>query len=156
MWRSGVGADRPINEFGASMSNSKRFLRAVATVLCAATAVLLTAETPASRMIGVFFDWQSAELTNDAKEILRDTVEAARRARSTRIELTAFSAMDESVRDKLLAARRAASVRAEIARLGFKGEIVAMGGQAPKLPSPSIGTSDAFSRRVVLRLDSPR
>jgi outer membrane protein OmpA-like peptidoglycan-associated protein len=106
-------------------------------------------------MIAVFFDWQSAELTNDAKEILRDTVEVARRARSTRIELTAFSATDESARDKLLAARRAASVKAEIARLGFKGEIVAIGGQAPKLSSPSIGAGDAFNRRVVLRFDSP-
>jgi outer membrane protein OmpA-like peptidoglycan-associated protein len=137
------------------MSNSKRFLGAVATVFCAATGLLLTAETPvtASRMIAVFFDWQSAELTADAKAILRDTVEAARRGRSTRIELTAFSAVDESDRDRLLAARRAASVKAEIEGLGFKGEIVAIGGQAPKLPSPSIDAADTFNRRVVLRLD---
>lgn len=108
------------------------------------------APLPASRSIVLFFDWRSAELTADAKAIVRDAVAAADRA--TRIELTAFSAPDESMRDPLLASRRAASVKAEIARLGFKGDVVAAGGQAPKLASASLGPDDTLSRRVVIHL----
>ncbi len=110
------------------------------------------APLPASRSIVLFFDWRSAELTPDARAIVGDAVAAADRDRSTRIELTAFSAPDESMRDPLLASRRAASVKAEIARLGFKGDVVAAGGQAPKLLSASLGPDDTLSRRVVIHL----
>ena len=110
------------------------------------------ASVPALRSIVLFFDWRSAELTADAKAIVSDAVAAADRDRSTRIELTAFSAPDESLRDPLLASRRAASVKAEIARLGFKGDVVAAGGQAPKLASASLGPDDTLSRRVVIHL----
>ncbi len=99
---------------------------------------------PAPRSIVLFFDWRSAELTADAMAIVSDAVAAADRDRSTRIELTAFSAPDESMRDPLLASRRAASVKAEIA--------VAAGGQAPKLASASLGPDDTLSRRVVIHL----
>jgi len=85
------------------------------------------ASVPASRSIVLFFDWRRAELTRDAKAIVGKAVAAAKRDRSMRIELTAFSAPDEWTRDRLLASRRAASVKAEIVRLGFKGDIVTTG-----------------------------
>lgn len=112
------------------------------------------AEMQASRSIVLFFDWRSAELTSDARAIVRDAVAAAERDRSMRIELTAFSAPDEWMRDRLLASRRAASVKAEIARVGFKGDVVATGGQEPKLLSASLGPDDTLSRRVVIHLAS--
>jgi len=111
-----------------------------------------TAPMQASKSIVLFFDWRSAELTPDARAIVGDAVAAAERDGSMRIELTAFSAPDEWTRDRLLASRRAASVKAEIARLGFKGEIAASGGQAPKLASASVGPDDTLSRRVVIHL----
>jgi hypothetical protein len=109
---------------------------------------------PASRSIVLFFDWKSAELTRDAKAIVGKAVAAAKRDRSMRIELTAFSAPDEWTRDRLLASRRVASVKAEIVRLGFKGDIVTTGGQPQNLLSASLSPDDTLSRCVVIHLAS--
>jgi len=95
-----------------------------------------------------------AELTRDAKAIVGKAVAAAKRDRSMRIELTAFSAPDEWTRDRLLASRRAASVKAEIVRLGFKGDIVTTGGQPQNLLSASLSPEDTLSRCVVIHLAS--
>jgi outer membrane protein OmpA-like peptidoglycan-associated protein len=110
----------------------------------------VTSPVLAPQSIVLFFDWQSAELTPDAKAIVGDAVAAAKRDRSMRIELTAFSAPDEWTRDRLLASRRAASVKAEIARLGFKGDVVATGGRPPKFLSASLGPDDTLTRRVII------
>jgi|SRR5262249_14574151 len=99
----------------------------------------------------LFFDEQSAELTLEAQAIVRSVVKAAERTQAGRIELSAFSAPDEAKQDALLAAHRAAAVAALIERLGFEGDIVAVGGPEPKLAPIGVG-DDTLDRRVVLRV----
>ena len=104
------------------------------------------------RNIVLFFDEDSAALTDDAVVIVHDAVRAAERAGSFRIALTAFSARGELKRDPQLAARRAAAVRRVIEDFGFDGDVVASGGQNPKLLSASL-RDDTLNRRVVIQLD---
>src|SRR5262249_32525754 len=106
----------------------------------------------APRNIMLFFDEDSAALTDEAKIIVHDAVRAAERDGSFRIALTAFSARNELKRDPQLTARRAAAVRREIEDFGFEGDVVATGGPEPKLLSLRLG-DDTLDRRVVIRVE---
>ena len=103
------------------------------------------------RNIVLFFDEDSAALTDDAVVIVHDAVKAAERAGSFRIALTAYSARDELKRDPQLATRRAAAVRRVIEDFGFDGDVVA-GGQDPRLVSAN-RVDDTLNRRVVIHLE---
>ena len=98
--------------------------------------------------VALFFDVQSDALTPEAQAVLRDVVRVAEHTQASRIELAAYSAPAEMKRDRFLPSRRAAAVSAYIEQLGFEGDIVAVGGPDPKLPT--IGLDDTLNRRVVL------
>jgi len=109
------------------------------------------APAPAPRQFIVFFDWDSARLTDQARNIIRQAAEAARRDGYARIDLTGHA--DRSGADNYnvrLSQRRADAVKAELQRLGINaGEITTTArGEAQPLVQTADGVREPQNRRV--------
>ncbi len=99
----------------------------------------------------VFFGWDSAELTPEARSVVQAAAQSARESRATRIELTGHA--DRSGPDAYnlaLSQRRAEAVKAELVRLGVAaGQIgaTARGETQPLIPTAD-GVREPQNRRV--------
>ena len=99
----------------------------------------------------VFFGWDSAELTPEARSVVQAAAQSARESRITRIELTGHA--DRSGSDAYnmgLSQRRADAVKTELTRLGVgAGQIgtAARGESQPLVPTAD-GVREPQNRRV--------
>ncbi|MBL6458495.1 OmpA family protein [Belnapia sp. T6] len=115
------------------------------------------APPPASvaRTFLVFFDWDRADLTDRAREIITEAASAARRVSATRIEVAGHADRSGTpVYNQRLSERRAQVVAAELVRHGIRREeigITAFGESRPLVPTAD-GVREPQNRRVEIVL----
>lgn len=99
----------------------------------------------------VFFDWDKALLTPEARKIIGDAVAAAKKSGAAQAMVVGFTDRSGSPEYNLrLSVRRAESVRAEMVRLGFPAggiKIEGRGEADPLVPTPD-GVREAQNRRA--------
>jgi outer membrane protein OmpA-like peptidoglycan-associated protein/outer membrane protein W len=99
----------------------------------------------------VFFDWDKADLTAEAKQIIATAADNAKKGNISRIRATGHA--DRSGPEKYnmrLSMRRAQAVKAELVRLGIPEKdiaLVAKGETEPLVPTPD-GVREPQNRRV--------
>ncbi len=102
----------------------------------------------------VFFDWDSAVVTPEAMDVLRQAVDYARTGGIARIQLTGHADRSGPATYNMgLSQRRADAVRTEITGLGFGGTVntVARGEQDPLVQTED-GVREPQNRRVEIEL----
>ncbi len=110
-----------------------------------------TTETAAARTYLVFFDWDRADLTDRARQIVAEAAAASTRVRTTRIEVQGNA--DRSglpAYNQRLSLSRARAVAAELVRRGVPQEeinIQAFGDTRPLVPTAA-GVREPQNRRV--------
>ena len=109
----------------------------------------------AARTYLVFFDWDRADLTDRARQIIAEAAQATTRVQVTRIEVSGHT--DTSGTPKYnqgLSVRRAQAVAAELVRLGVpQASITAQGfGQTKPLVATGPGVREPQNRRVEIVL----
>jgi len=110
---------------------------------------------PPPRTFLVFFDWNRADLTARARQIIAEAAQARTRQAVTRIEVTGHTDTSGSaVYNQGLSVRRANAVAAELVRLGVpRGEITARGvGETQLLVPTPDNTREPQNRRVEIVL----
>jgi len=120
------------------------------------TAPVAAAVAPApARTFLVFFDWNRADLTARARQIIAEAAQARTRQAVTRIEVTGHTDTSGSAQyNQGLSVRRANAVAAELVRLGVpRGEITARGvGESQLLVPTPDNTREPQNRRVEIVL----
>ena len=122
-----------------------------AAMPAAAPAAAPAAKVAAPRNYLVFFDWDKADLTAEAKKILATAAEDAKKGGVTRIQATGHA--DRSGPDGYnmkLSQRRAQAVKSELTRLGVAAKdiaVVAKGEREPLVPTND-GVREPQNRRV--------
>ncbi len=118
----------------------------------AAVPVPAPAATPAApRNYLVFFDWDKADLTAEAKKIIATAAEDAKKGNIARIQATGHA--DRSGPDAYnmkLSMRRALAVKSELTRLGIAEKdiaVIAKGEREPLVPTAD-GVREPQNRRV--------
>ncbi|WP_207538179.1 OmpA family protein [Sabulicella rubraurantiaca] len=103
----------------------------------------------------VFFDWDRADLTDRARQIISDAAQNSRRVQSTRIEVSGHADRSGTPQyNQRLSERRAEAVAAELVRNGVsRGEITvqAFGESRPLVPTAD-GVREPQNRRVEIVL----
>ncbi|GGJ42989.1 membrane protein [Neoroseomonas lacus] len=119
-------------------------------------APLPAAAAPApARTFLVFFDWNRADLTDRARQIISEAAQARTRQAVTRIEVNGYTDTSGSAQyNQGLSVRRANAVAAELVRLGVpRQEIVAQGfGETNLLVPTPDNTREPQNRRVEIIL----
>jgi opacity protein-like surface antigen len=121
----------------------------------AAPAPVPAAAPAPARTFLVFFDWNSAELTARARQIIAEAAQARTRQQVTRIEVNGHTDTSGSAAyNQGLSERRAAAVAAELVRLGVpRNEIVTRGfGESQLLVPTPDNTREPQNRRVEIIL----
>lgn len=115
----------------------------------------VAAPPPVARTYLVFFDWDRADLTTRAREIIAEAANASRTVQTTRIEVQGHA--DRSGSDAYnmrLSRRRADNVAAELVRRGVNRNIItiqAFGESRPLVPTAD-GVREPQNRRVEIIL----
>lgn len=121
----------------------------------AAPAPVAAAAPAPARTFMVFFDWNRADLTARARQIIAEAAQARTRQQVTRIEVTGHTDTSGSAQYNMgLSVRRANAVAAELVRLGVpRGEITARGvGESQLLVPTPDNTREPQNRRVEIVL----
>ena len=103
----------------------------------------------------VFFDWDRADLTERARQIIAEAAQATQRVQVTRIEVNGYTDLSGTVRyNQGLSVRRANAVAAELVRDGVaQNEIVTRGfGESNPLVPTAQGVREPQNRRVEIIL----
>ncbi len=109
----------------------------------------------AARTYLVFFDWDRADLTDRARQIIAEAAQATTRVQVTRIEVSGYTDRSGTVRyNQGLSVRRAQNVAAELVRLGVpRSAITAQGfGENNPLVPTAQGVREPQNRRVEIVL----
>ena len=109
----------------------------------------------AARTYLVFFDWDRADLTDRARQIIAEAAQATTRVQVTRIEVSGYTDRSGTVRyNQGLSVRRAQNVAAELVRLGVpRNAITAQGfGESNPLVPTADGVREPQNRRVEIVL----
>ena len=110
---------------------------------------------PVARTYLVFFDWDRADLTDRARQIIADAAQNARNTRSTRIEVSGHADRSGTPQyNQRLSQRRAEAVAAELVRQGVaRNEIgvQAFGESRPLVPTAD-NVREPQNRRVEIVL----
>ena len=109
----------------------------------------------ASRTYLVFFDWDRADLTDRARQIIAEAAQATTRVQVTRIEVNGYTDLSGTVRyNQGLSVRRAQNVANELVRLGVpRSAIVVRGfGESNPLVPTAQGVREPQNRRVEIIL----
>lgn len=108
-----------------------------------------------ARSFIVFFDWNRADLTERARQIIAEAAQQARAQRTTRIEVAGHADRSGTVQyNQALSRRRAETVAAELVRLGVAREeitITALGESQPLVPTAD-DAREPQNRRVEIVL----
>jgi len=110
----------------------------------------------ATRTYLVFFDWDRADLSERARQIVAEAASASTKVPTTRIEVNGYTDLSGSPEyNQRLSVRRAESVEAELVRHGVpKEEIVTRGhGESDPLVPTAPGVREPQNRRVEIILD---
>jgi len=122
----------------------------------AASAAPTPAAAPqAPRTFLVFFDWDRADLTDRARQIIGEAVQHARTQRSTRIEVAGHADRSGTLQyNQALSRRRAETVAAELVRQGVAREeiVVTAHGETQPLVPTADGAREPQNRRVEIVL----
>ena len=103
----------------------------------------------------VFFDWDRADLTERARQIIGEAAQASQRVQVTRIEVNGYTDLSGTARyNQGLSVRRANAVAAELVRDGVpQNAIVARGfGESNPLVPTAQGVREPQNRRVEIIL----
>jgi outer membrane protein OmpA-like peptidoglycan-associated protein len=103
----------------------------------------------------VFFDWDRANLTARAKQIVAEAAQASTHVQTTRIEVSGYTDLSGTAAyNQGLSVRRAKSVEAELVRDGVSaGEIDIHGyGESDPLVPTAKGVREPQNRRVEIVL----
>ncbi|WP_431284010.1 OmpA family protein [Humitalea sp. 24SJ18S-53] len=118
--------------------------------------VVVPAAAPApARTYLVFFDWNRADLTDRARQIIAEAAQNSRRVEVTRIEVNGFTDTSGSAQyNQGLSVRRAEAVAAELARLGIaRSSMTIQGfGQTRLLVPTADNVREPQNRRVEIIL----
>ncbi|MBF0332928.1 MAG: OmpA family protein [Alphaproteobacteria bacterium] len=113
------------------------------------------APQPTLRNFMVFFDWDKADITAEAREIIAQAAATAKRGGLARLELSGHADRSGAEPYNLkLSQRRAENVRAALAQAGIGPDtisVVAKGESAPLVPTPD-GVREPQNRRVEIVL----
>jgi OOP family OmpA-OmpF porin len=118
--------------------------------------VVIPTPAPApARTYLVFFDWDRADLTDRARQIIAEAAQASARVQTTRIEVQGNADRSGApVYNQHLSLRRAQTVAAELVRLGVPEiaiNILAFGDTRPLVPTAA-GVREPQNRRVEIIL----
>ena len=123
--------------------------------VAAATPVAPPPPAAAARTYLVFFDWNRADLTSRAREIIAEAAQNARRVSSTRIEVAGHADRSGTPQyNQRLSQRRAEVVASELVARGISREeigITAYGESRPLVPTAD-GVREPQNRRVEIVL----
>jgi outer membrane protein OmpA-like peptidoglycan-associated protein len=111
-----------------------------------------------TREFMVFFDFDRATLSPDAREIVAKAVDAAKTVGTVHIVVTGHTDTVGSRRyNQRLSERRAAAVKAEMVRDGLNGAMIAMVGRnfSDPLVATGPGVREPQNRRAVIDLGNP-
>ncbi len=113
------------------------------------------AKAEEARTYLVFFDWDKADLTARARQIIADAAGASQRLAVTRIEVAGHAdKTGTAAYNQALSMKRAQAVSAELVRLGVKQSAIsvsAFGDSKPMVPTAA-GVREAQNRRVEIVL----
>jgi len=112
-------------------------------------------QTPQSRTYLVFFDWDRADLTNRARQIIAEAAQATQRVQTTRIEVSGYTDSSGTARyNQGLSVRRAQNVSAELVRLGVPRQAITVQGfgETRQLVQTAQGVREPQNRRVEIVL----
>ena len=110
---------------------------------------------PTNRTYLVFFDWDRADLTDRARQIIAEAVQATTRVQTTRIEVSGYTDRSGTPQyNQGLSLRRAQNVSAELVRLGVpRAAITVQGfGEGNPLVPTAAGVREPQNRRVQIIL----
>ena len=112
-------------------------------------------QNPTARTYLVFFDWDRADLTDRARQIVAQAAQASTRVAVTRIEVNGYTDLSGTARYNLgLSQRRAQTVAAELVRDGVSRNIISIQGfgeSNPLVPTAQ-GVREPQNRRVEIIL----
>ena len=117
-------------------------------------AVVAPAPAPARTYL-VFFDWDRADLTDRARQVIAQAAQTSRSTQTTRIEVNGFTdTSGTAAYNQRLSVRRAESVAAELVRDGVpRNEITIQGfGETHLLVPTANGVREPQNRRVEIIL----
>ncbi len=120
-----------------------------------APAPVATPPVVPARTYLVFFDWDRADLTQRARQIIHEAANASTHVQTTRIEVNGYTDLSGTAAyNQRLSVRRAQSVEAELVRDGVpKGEIGIHGyGESNPLVPTAQGVREPQNRRVEIIL----
>ena len=103
----------------------------------------------------VFFDWDRADLTNRARQIIAEAAQATTRVQTTRIEVSGYTDSSGTPRyNQGLSVRRAQNVAAELVRLGVPRQAITVQGfgETRQLVQTAQGVREPQNRRVEIVL----
>ncbi len=109
----------------------------------------------AARSYLVFFDWDRADLTDRARQIIAEAAQASTRVQTTRIEVTGHTDTSGTARyNQGLSERRAQVVAGELVRLGVPASAISTSGVGFSRPlvSTGPGVREPQNRRVEIVL----
>jgi outer membrane protein OmpA-like peptidoglycan-associated protein len=154
------GAPHPIGTQEVSDNLNQMFLLGVRYAFSvkppppppSATPAATSAPAPApARSYLVFFDWDKADLTDRAKQIIAEAASASTHVQHTRIEVNGYADRTGTARaNQTLSRQRAEAVAAELVRDGVAREAIdiAAFGETHPLVATAAGVREAQNRRV--------
>ena len=154
------GQDKPAeahfnDEYNHSLLFGLRYAFNAAPPAIIPSAPLATPAPAPARTYLVFFDWDRADLTDRARQIIAEAAQASTRVQVTRIEVDGYTDRSGTVAyNQGLSVRRAQTVSAELVRLGVPREAITIQGfgeSHPLVPTAD-GVREPQNRRVEIIL----
>ncbi|HYZ64417.1 MAG TPA: OmpA family protein [Acetobacteraceae bacterium] len=142
-------------DFNHSLMLGLRYAFNVAPPPPPAVAVAPPPAAEAARTYLVFFDWDRADLTDRARQVIAEAAQATTRVQVTRIEVNGYTDLSGTARyNQGLSVRRAQAVANELVRLGVpRTAITARGfGESNPLVPTAKGVREPQNRRVEIIL----
>ena len=152
---SGFTSVRTRADFNHSLMLGLRYAFNVAPPQPTAAVVTPAPAPQAARTYLVFFDWDRADLTDRARQIIAEAAQATTRVQVTRIEVNGYTDRSGTPRyNQGLSVRRAQAVANELVRLGVpRGAIAVQGfGESNPLVPTADGVREPQNRRVEIIL----
>jgi outer membrane protein OmpA-like peptidoglycan-associated protein len=113
-------------------------------------------QPPTVRTFLVFFDWDRADLSERARQIVATAAAASRSVQTTKINVNGYTDLSGTVPyNQRLSVRRAQSVQAELVRDGVASNEISIHGygeSSPLIPTAP-GVREPQNRRVEIILD---
>ena len=143
------------DNYNHSLLVGLRYAFNVAPPSIAAPAAPAAPQAQAARTYLVFFDWDRADLTDRARQIIAEAAQATTRVQVTRIEVSGHTDTTGTARyNQALSVRRAQTVAAELVRLGVPQTAITTQGFGFNKPlvSTGPGVREPQNRRVEIVL----